>query len=275
MPGILLTEKTCKTALNKTGIPGYRYCLNPYSGCAHGCVYCYASFMCRFTGRKNPWGKFLDVKVNFPQVLEKQLKGRNVPGGRVLLGTVTDAYQPGEAVYGLTRSCLEILAGHPFLEVDILTKSALVARDLPLLKKLSCCSVGFTVTTVDDKAARILEPGAPPPGLRLAAAVKLIEAGIPVWVFVAPVLPGVVDTGEAPAGLFRALKQAGVKEVLADFLNPYPAVVRRLKGVYRRYFPAALADLEMYLTHRDLYLYKSRNALAETAAGYGCELGFV
>ncbi|NMC27856.1 MAG: hypothetical protein GYA42_06885, partial [Syntrophomonadaceae bacterium] len=77
--GELLVGKTlitrgieCKTALNKTGIPGYQYCMNPYVGCTHACVYCYASFMCRFTGHSEPWGEFLDVKVNFPSVLAKQ-----------------------------------------------------------------------------------------------------------------------------------------------------------------------------------------------------------
>lgn len=262
----------CETALTKTGIPGYSYCLNPYVGCAHGCVYCYASFMCRFTGRREPWGEFADAKVNFPQVLQKQLGSRRAPAGRLLLGTVTDAYQPAEARYRLTRSCLAVLARHPSLEVDILTKSALVVRDISLLKELSRCSVGFTVTTVDEKAARLLEPGASPPGLRLAAARQLGEAGIPVWVFIAPLLPGVGDGEEALAALFGALKQAGVREVLADTLNPYPAVVRRLKNIYRRHFPAALADLELYLAAREPYRNKIKKLLAGISGHFGCRL---
>ncbi len=272
---ILPLEKTCKTALTKTGIPGFQYCLNPYAGCAHACVYCYASFMCRFTGHKEPWGEFVDVKVNFPSILEKQLKGRRVLAGRIILGSVTDAYQPAEAWYKLTRSCLEVLAGHPSLEVEILTKSALVLRDLPILQKISQCSVGFTVTTINEKAARVLEPGAPPPGLRLAAARQLAEAGLPVWVFIAPVLPGLGDGEKDLTGLFRELKRAGVQKVLADTLNPYPAVAQRLKKVYRGHFPEALADLELCCAEPEYYRIKMEKMLSEISSQFGCRLSLV
>ena len=245
---IVPREIVCKSALTKTGIPRYDYCLNPYGGCAHACVYCYASFMCRFTGHTERWGEFLDVKVNFPDVLARQLSGRRTrPAGKVLLGSVTDAYQPAEARYGLTRACLQLLADYRLLAVNILTKSHLVQRDLPLLRELPACEVGFTVTTLDRAVAGALEPGASPPQLRLAAAGALIKAGIPVWVFVAPLLPGLTDTEESLTALFRALHETGVGEVLVDYLNPYPAVVNRLKGAYRRHFPAALPALEEYL----------------------------
>ncbi len=272
---ILPLEKTCKTALTKTGIPGFQYCLNPYVGCAHACVYCYASFMCRFSGHKQPWGQFVDAKVNFPQVLEKQLKGRRAPEGRLILGSVTDAYQPAEAWYKLTRSCLAALAGHPSLEVEILTKSALVVRDLQLLQQLPRCSVGFTVTTINEKAARVLEPGAPPPGLRLAAARQLAEAGLPVWVFIAPVLPGLGDGEKDLTGLFRELKRARVEKVLADTLNPYPAVVQRLKKVYHRHFPEALADLELGCAEPEYYRIKMEKMLSEISSQFGCRLSLV
>ncbi|MCG9969401.1 radical SAM protein [Pelotomaculum terephthalicicum JT] len=245
--GIAVTETSCKTALNKTGIPGYQYCLNPYVGCAHACVYCYASFMCRFRGRREPWGTFVECKINFPAVLERQLKRLGPKGGSILTGTVTDPYQQAEASYCLTRSCLEALAPYPSLELGILTKSALVLRDLSLLQKLKCCTVGFSITTMSNEAARVLEPGASPPGLRLAAARQLSEAGVPVWVFIAPLLPGVGDSGEALSALFGALKKAGVREVMADTLTAYPLAVGRLRQVYRRYFPASLKVLEWYL----------------------------
>jgi DNA repair photolyase len=161
------------------------------------------------------------------------------------------------------------------LGVDILTKSSLVVRDLSLLQEISDCTVGFTVTTVDGQAARIFEPGAAPPGSRLAAVRQLSEAGIPVWVFIAPILPGVGDTEEALAGLFKALKEAGVKEVLADFLNPYPAVVRRMRSIYRRHFANALADLELYLTQREFYLNRTERVLTEISRQYGYQILFV
>lgn len=250
---IVPKEKTCKTALSKSGIPGFDYCMNPYTGCEHACVYCYASFMCRFTDHSEPWGEFVDVKVNFPDALRKQLSGRKKPFGRVLLGTVTDAYQPAEARCKITRESLEILAEYGLLEPNILTKSALVLRDLPILKRIKGAKVGFTITTMDRKAARVFEPGASPPQLRLTAARQLIKAGIPVWVFIAPLLPGISDTEEALRELFRALKEAGVEEIMTDFLNPYPAVVSRMKAAYRRHFPAALPGLEEYLRNPAAY----------------------
>lgn len=272
---LLVKEKTCKSALNKTGIPGYRYCLNPYAGCSHGCCYCYASFMCRFTGHSEPWGNFVDVKVNFPLILKRQLERGKTTEGSILIGTVTDPYQPLEAGYCLTRSCLEVLSHYPFFEIEILTKSSLVVRDIALLRKFSRRSVGFTITTVDDRAARVLEPGASLPSLRLAAARELSEAGIPVWVFIAPLLPGVGDTDGALSGLFSALHQAGVREVMVDKLNPYPSVLHRLKETYRRYFPDALCELEQYLNNRQVYLDITSWRLKELSRQYGFDPVFV
>ncbi len=255
-------ETICKSALTKKGIPGYDYCLNPYVGCAHACIYCYASFMCRFTGHKEKWGDFLDVKINFPDILARQLGGRRPnPQGKVLFGTVTDAYQPAEARYRITRASLEILADYRLLAAGILTKSHLVERDIPLLRRLPACEVGFTVTTLDPAIAGILEPGASPPQLRLAAAGKLIEAGLPVWAFIAPLLPGLTDTPASLAALLRALREAGIGEILLDSLNPYPAVVNRLQDIYRRRFPAALPALDEYLRHPGRYREELRGRL--------------
>ena len=268
-------EIECKSALNKTGIPGFEYCLNPYVGCTHACVYCYASFMCRFTGHQEKWGEFLDVKVNFAQVLAKQLSKRNRPQGKVLLGTVTDAYQPAEARYAITRASLEILADYQLLEVHILTKSALVLRDLPILRRLLACEVGFTITTMDPRVARIVEPGASSPQLRLAAARQLREAGIPVWVFIAPLLPGLSDTEEALTTLLQSLHQAGMRDISLDYLNPYPAVVHRLKSLYRQHFPQASLELEEYLRHPAAYQDIIGYRLGQISARVGCQPEFV
>ncbi|HWQ89097.1 MAG TPA: radical SAM protein [Desulfitobacteriaceae bacterium] len=269
-------EIKCKSALNKTGIPGYEYCLNPYVGCAHGCIYCYASFMSRFTGHQEKWGEFLDVKVNFPDILAKQLSSRRKRAeGRVLLGTVTDAYQPVEARYKITRSSLKVLADYQLLEVHILTKSALVQRDISILRQLRACEVGFTVTTTDRKIARLFEPYASPPQLRLAAARQLIKAGIPVWVFIAPLLPGLSDTEEALIRLLRALHETGIKEILLDYLNPYPAVVHRLKNAYRHYFPQALLELEEYLLQPGIYQEKIAVRLHQVSGLVGCQYNFI
>ena len=105
---VVRRELLSRTVLTKTGIPGYDWCLNPYVGCEHGCSYCYASFMKRFTGHLEPWGAFVDAKVNAPEALRRQL--RRIRGGSVLVGTVTDPYQPLERTRRLTRGCLEALA---------------------------------------------------------------------------------------------------------------------------------------------------------------------
>lgn len=247
-------EIYCKSALNKTGIPGFDYCMNPYGGCTHSCLYCYASFMCRFTGHKENWGEFLDIKVNFPDILAKQLSVRLTrPEGKVLLGTVTDVYQPAEARYEITRSSLNVLTSYPQLEVNILTKSDLIKRDISILRRLRTCKIGFTITTMDQEIFKAVEPGAALPHQRLAAARQIMDAGIPVWVFVAPLLPGLTDTEKSLTTLYNSLHQSGINEIRIDYLNPYPAVVRRLKGAYHRYFPAALPSLEEYLRHPRSY----------------------
>ncbi len=248
VPGVTIREVHCRSALNRTKIPGFNYCMNPYGGCTHGCVYCYASFMCRFTGHEEEWGEFLDVKVNLPAVLQRQLaRSRKAPRGKVLVGTVTDAYQPAEREYRLTRSSLEVLAEHPGIEIHVLTKSTLVCRDIPILKKLKECEVGFTITTMDERHARILEPGASPPLARLEAAEELMKEGVSVWAFVAPLLPGLTDTDDSLSFLLEALRKKGIKQVDFDFLNPYPGVARRLRIKYRLHFPRLLSILEEYL----------------------------
>ncbi len=266
---IVPREIHCRSALNTTGIPGYDYCMNPYVGCAHGCVYCYASFMCRFTEHEEDWGEFLDVKVNFPEVLLKQLSHRRrQPEGKVLLGTVTDAYQAAESRYGITRSSLKILVGYPLLEIHILTKSALVLRDIPVLRQLKSCEVGITLTTLDPEISGVFEPWASPPPLRMAAAMDLMKAKIPVWVFIAPLLPGLTDTERSLGSLFRSLHESGINEIRTDCLNPYPAVIHRLKDRYRRYFPGALPELEKYLSHPESYREKIGVRLRKVRHGY-------
>ncbi|HWQ72244.1 MAG TPA: radical SAM protein [Desulfitobacteriaceae bacterium] len=272
---VITREISAKSALSKTGIPGYEYCLNPYIGCVHGCIYCYASFICRFTAHREKWGKFLDVKANLPEVLAKQLTGRRKKiEGKVLLGTVTDAYQPAEARYKITRSVLKLLAEYQLLEVHILTKSALVQRDFSLLRQMRACEVGLTITTMDRNVSKVFEPGASSPQLRLAAARQLLKSGIPVWVFIAPLLPGLADTEEALSSLLHILKETGIKEILLDYLNPYTSVVYSVKNAYRRYFPDALPDLEEYLRHPETYRSKITFRLHEVNSLVGCQINF-
>ncbi|MDQ0287144.1 DNA repair photolyase [Desulfofundulus luciae] len=263
----------CKTALSRTGIPGYRYCLNPYVGCSHGCRYCYADTVLRFSGRSGKWGEFVAAKVNFPEVLREELRRKRNLSGRIIFGTVTDAYQPAEEKFGLTRSSLEIFAEEwPNAEIDLLTKSDIVVRDVDVLKKLKNCSIGFTVTTSDDRVAAVLELRAATPSARLLAAKRLTGEGLHVWAFIAPVLPGVSDAPGVLEELISGLKEAGVKEVYLDSLNPYPASVYRLKVAYQTMLPWALKHLEQYLCDPRGYLKALSEELAALSQKYGYDL---
>jgi DNA repair photolyase len=272
---VTVREIRCQTALNRTRIPGYRYCLNPYLGCAHGCRYCYADTVLRFSGHPARWGEFVAAKANFAEVLRRELTRKGDLAGRILLGTVTDAYQPAEAEYGLTRACLEAFVEVcPGAEVEVLTKSDLVVRDADLLRRLRNSSVGFTVTTIRDEIAAVLEPGAPPPRARLRAASHLLAAGVPVWAFVAPLLPGVTDAPGTLEELMAALRAAGVREILVDALNPYPTAVGRLREAYARHLRRATGHLERYLADRRGYLRGLPERLARLGRRHGCRVGF-
>jgi DNA repair photolyase len=232
--GLVVRDIECRSVLTKSGITGVDYALNPYVGCAHGCVYCYAVFMKRFTGHDEEWGTFVDIKVNAPEVLSRQL--RRAKPGNVSLGTVTDAYQPLERGHGVTRACLERLLERP-LPLSILTKSALVLRDLDLIKKLKDVEVAFTITALDEEVRSRFEPGASPVAARLKALRTISEAGIPTWAFCGPLLPGITDDDDSLDALFAQLKRAGVGYVLVDSLNLRGAVWGRLSRVLRAHYP--------------------------------------
>ena len=183
---LTVKEIKVKSILTKSGIPGADYCINPYVGCAHGCRYCYATFMKRYTGHTEAWGSFVDVKINGPEVLRRQLK--RMARGRVLISSVTDAYQPIEKKYKLTRQCLEVLLQHRF-PTDILTKSPLVLRDIDLIKKFKDIEVGITITTDNEEIRKVFEPHAPPILERILALKKLHNNGIKTYAFIGPVLP--------------------------------------------------------------------------------------
>ncbi len=185
--------------------------LNPYRGCLHGCIYCFARPTHEYLG----FSAGLDfesrilVKRSAPRLLREALASPRWRPQTLGLGAVTDAYQPIEARLGITRGCLEVLRElrNP---VSIVTKSALVTRDVDLLADLArhrAAAVFVSITTLDESLARILEPRAAPPGRRLASIERLAEAGVPVGAMLAPVLPALTDH-EIPA-LVEAVARAG------------------------------------------------------------------
>jgi DNA repair photolyase len=225
----------CKSLLSTSRIPSLDYAVNPYFGCEHGCLYCYATFMLKFRAAPGPWGSFVGIKENAPDVLAREV-ARKKPGS-VLFGSVCDAYQPQESRCGITRECLRAFVGVPGFEVGILTKSDLVVRDLDILKSLEHARVGFTVTTLDDGLASVFEPGAPPPRSRLEAMRELARAGIPVWGFLGPVLPAFSDSEETLRAILGAMRDAGADHVLVDTLNLYPRVRGSVVPLVAKRFP--------------------------------------
>ena len=224
----------CKTLLTKSRLPEADYCINPYVGCLHGCVYCYARFMKRFTDHNEPWGQFLNVKINAPEVLAKEL-ARKPKRGVVLLGSVTDAYQPVERKYRITRAILEILLQHDF-PVSILTKSNLVIRDLDLFKQFSRCEVGLTITTTSQGVARNFEPRSSTPQQRIEAFDTLHRNDITTYAFIGPILPELTNL----EAVFTAI-QGKVDFVMAESLNMKCGNWEDVRNLLERKYPHLLS----------------------------------
>jgi len=214
---LVVKEIKAKTILSKSQVSDYA--LNAYVGCQHRCTYCYARFMKRFTGHREQWGEFVDVKINAAELLKREVMKKKK--GHVWISGVCDAYQYLEKRYMLTRRCLEILVEHGW-PVTIQTKSPLVLRDIMILKRAADAEVGFTITTADERIRDFFEPGAPPIKERISALEILHAEGIKTFVMVAPMLPGT-------EGLVDMLK-GKVDHALIDRYNYYYA-----DRVYKKY----------------------------------------
>jgi DNA repair photolyase len=215
----------------------YPYVVNPYTGCQHGCTYCYARFMKRFTGHSEPWGQFVDVKVNAAELLKRDITRRKM--GRVWVSGVCDPYQPLEAKYRLTRQCLEILVANGW-PVTIQTRSPLVLRDIDILKQGKDLEAGFSIPTADDHIRKLFEPGAPPIAERTRALEDLHQAGIRTYAMIAPILPGAEGLPELLTGK--------IDRVIMDRMNYHHA-----DWVYRKYgLQEQLTDAYFSRMERDL-----------------------
>ncbi|HEV8229911.1 MAG TPA: radical SAM protein [Candidatus Limnocylindria bacterium] len=213
MSDVVYREVQCKSALNRVrGMP-FEWSLNPYSGCAHACRYCFARAYHAKKDRDVGAGfdREIDVKSNFVDVLRAELRRR--PDGSVAIGTATDPFQPCEGRYRLTRGSLEALVEMP-MPATIITKSTLIVRDIDVLSALSArcdgqLQVCFSVPTLDRAVSRTAEPGTPPPAQRIRALAMLRRAGIDAGVLCAPVLPGLTDSEASLDRVARAAADAG------------------------------------------------------------------
>jgi len=216
--GVAVREVACRSLLNRSRSGSYSF--NCYTGCEHGCVYCYARFMQRFHAHQEPWGAFVDVKRNAPEVLAGQI--RRLRPGSVFTCSACDGWQRVEEHYRLTRRCCRLLLEAGF-RLEILTKSELVLRDLDVLEAGNVL-LGVTITTSDESQARRWEPRASPVAARLGILREAKAAGLETVVMFGPLLPGISDTPEALRGLFSLASAADVDRIWTDALNPRPRV---------------------------------------------------
>lgn len=191
-----MSKITAKTVISKSKLPNVQYVYNPYLGCTHACVYCYARFMKRFSPHaKGEWGTFVHWKSNVLDLLPKEIKKVQANNGNVLFGSVTDCYQPIEKKLKLTRSSLEIFQNSR-IPVSILTKSSLIQRDFDILTKNIECEVGLSIGVMNDMVAKILEPHASSIEERIETLKMAHKAGIKTYAFIGPIHPFFTDIAQ-------------------------------------------------------------------------------
>lgn len=256
-----IAEKTIqvKDYLTKSNLPASDYVINPYIGCPHGCVYCYACFMKRFTGHKEKWGSFVDIKL-----CDKPINLEKIKGKSVFLSSVTDCYNPLEEKYKVTRRILEQLA-EAECELGISTKSGLILRDLDLLKKCKNLKVSMSINTLDEEFRRDMDHAASIKK-RLETLKKLHENGIYTVLFLSPMFPVLTDykaileqtRGFIDEYWFENLNLRGsYKETILSYINEkFPQLSELYNRIYvqgkRDYWQHLAIEIEAYCEERNI-----------------------
>jgi DNA repair photolyase len=215
--------------------------VNPYRGCEFGCRYCYARYTHEYMELDgDEFEKKIYVKQDAGALIERELSRAPVWGEHIAIGTATDPYQPAEKEFGATRAILEKMAEREGLNLSITTKSTQVIGDLDLLRKISERSslcVNLSITTLRTRLARMLEPRAPRPDLRLETVRKLREAGIATGVLAMPILPGLTDREEDLDALAREVRDCGAQWFAANVLFLMPASLKHFLPFLEEKFP--------------------------------------
>jgi DNA repair photolyase len=250
MRGVEVIEAPAKSVLNRvTGMP-FEWSINPYRGCYHRCVFCYARRTHWYLDEDGveAWGSRIYVKTNAPAVLRSELAKRSWTHEYVAIGTVTDPYQPLEGRYRLTRGILKALRDYD-TPAGLITRSPLVIRDIDVLKELARVSgvtVSISIATMDAALAREIEPTVAPPEKRLYAVAKLADAGIKVNVALAPILPRITDHPDNLEAVVRAARGAGAHTIWHSTLRLHEITRDAFFGYLRAKRPELIAQYATY-----------------------------
>ena len=221
-----IKEIKAKSIIVKSNLPDGDFVINPYVGCTHGCKYCYARFMKRFTGHTEPWGSFVDIKINAPDLIPKDTN--RYKGKSITISSVTDPYQPIEEKYKLTRKIIErLIPLQPRL--DLITKSDLVVRDIDLFKQFKNCTVTLSFSVTGDKLRKQIELLSSTTEQKINALKELHNAKIPTALFISPIFPQITDWEK----IINKTKSF-VDEYWFENLNLYPSIKREIYRFLRK-----------------------------------------
>ncbi len=270
---LIVKEIRIERALSRSGLPEYDYSLNPYIGCQHACVYCYAiDFTKGEPGER--WGEVIYVKTNLIPVLSKEV--RRYKPGVVGISTITDPYMPIEARYRLTRRSLEILLSHNF-RVSIQTKSALVIRDIDIFKRYrDKIDVGFTITTLDPSIKTLIEPYSSHPLAIVGALKKISSEDIRTWIFIGPIIPDINDDLKDLIEIIDLARETK-SEVIIDRLRQHPQAMINMRNKVGEEMISRILSKNTYswwknISDKILEACAERKVMCKTASEYWKDL---
>ena len=282
----LLPVKSILNSCDSERVP-FDWTINPYRGCEFACKYCYARYTHEYMELDGgEFEKKIYVKKDAGPLLawdvaHKYSYASGASGGtrpeHIAIGTATDPYQPAEREYGVTRACLEELAKREGLSVSIITKSDQIVRDIDLLQRIAergNLGIDLTITTLRTRLARMLEPRAPRPDLRLAAVKQLREAGLPVGVMASPLIPGITDREGDLEAVAEAAKEAGAQWFYSGVLFLMPSSAKQFFPFLREKFPKLVQQYEKWFSKDGYAPEEYRRKVAERVARIRQACGF-
>lgn len=257
---MLIKQIQCKSAIGKCNFPAGGFSLNPYIGCEHACAYCYATFMKRFTNHKEPWGEFIDAKINIKEIITKQLL-KSKYNNKIYIGTVTDPYQPIESKLKLTRESLKQLLIHQ-KSISILTKSNLILRDLDLIKQFQNIEVNITINTLNQRWQQLTEPNVPSIKQRLDTIKQLTQNNIKTFVLIGPYWPYFTEIEK----LFNKFKILKVNKIFSESFNTKGSNFTKVEKILKIHYPYLLNPMKQILFNKDKFtdFYNKANTKIQT-----------